>query len=98
MGISTTAVIVIVIVCCLAFVSLGAAITRNWNPPSGDSRYQPRPEQDHYMRTVRMRNYNHLRQASMSAKEKDLESQCTFFPFCVICFDRLSMLIADRSR
>lgn len=73
---SDSAVIVIVIVCCLAVISLGAALTRQLFPPgqSEGSRFEPTRDQEMYMRTVRMRNrYDFHRQ---SLVPKDLESNC----------------------
>jgi len=78
---SDSAVIVIVIVCCLAFISLGAALTRQLFPPSeSGTRYEPTRDQEMYMRAVRQRNrYEFHRQ---SLVPKDLESNCGFSHFC----------------
>ena len=84
MAISTAATIVIVIVVALGAVSLAAAISRTWNR-SENSRYRPHVEQDHYMRTVRRRNYDRLRRVvnprEVNPRERnprdDVESQRT---------------------
>lgn len=73
----TPAVIIIVLVACLAVTALGAALFRRYNPSDAESRYTPPHNQGQYMRTVRMRNYTHLKRASLEAK--DIESRCTFF-------------------
>ena len=73
---SNSAVIVIVIVCCLAFISLGAALTRQLYPPSRyeGGRFEPSREQELYMRSVRIRTRESL-------VGKDLESNCECFEF-----------------
>lgn len=72
---SDSAVIVIVIVSCLAFISLGAALTRQLYPPeSYQSPFEPSREQEMYMRAVRMRNRGDFHRQSMIPK--DLESSC----------------------
>ena len=77
---SNSAVIVIVIVCCLAFISLGAALTRQLYPPSRiESRFEPSREQELYMRSVRIRTRGVFRQESLMGK--DLESNCECFEF-----------------
>ena len=75
---STSAIIVIVIIACLALVSLGAALTRHLYPAEHEAQYQTSRDQDLYMRTVRRRTLNNFHRASIHAR--DLESQCTF-PF-----------------
>ena len=78
---SNSAVIVIVIVCCLAFISLGAALTRQLYPPSRyeGGRFEPSREQELYMRSVRIRTRGVFRQESLMGK--DLESNCECFEF-----------------
>ncbi|KAB8239555.1 hypothetical protein ETB97_006730 [Aspergillus alliaceus] len=73
MGIPTGGVIAIVIVACLAAVSLGAAITKHFYNEGSDNRYQFSREQELYMRSVRMKNFGIHRQEART-KDKDLES------------------------
>ncbi|KAJ5095921.1 hypothetical protein NUU61_005277 [Penicillium alfredii] len=72
---SNSAIIVIVLVGCLAVTALGAALFQKYNPADNDSRYSPPYEQGQYMRTVRMRNYGHLKQESLEGR--DIESRLT---------------------
>lgn len=87
MGLTTPAIIVIVIVACLAAVSLGAALTRQLNPAeSYESRFQPSHAQEMYMRSVRMRTLGTFRRESLFSAAsrgmgRDLESRCRFVPF-----------------
>ena len=76
MGLSNSAIIVIVLVACLAVTAMGAALFRHYNPLEDESRYNVSHEQGHYMRTVRMRNFGFLQQESMRGVQ-DLESRCT---------------------
>ncbi|KAJ5675950.1 hypothetical protein N7462_008847 [Penicillium macrosclerotiorum] len=76
MGLSDSAIIVIVLVACLSVTALGAAFFRSRHPVEDEGRYNTSHEQGQYMRTVRMRNYGHLRQESLGAA-KDLESRYT---------------------
>ncbi|KAJ5175076.1 uncharacterized protein N7482_000953 [Penicillium canariense] len=76
MGLTTGAIIVLVLVGCLAVTALGASLFRHYTPIEEEARYSASYEQGKYMRTVRLRNHNHLRQESLNAaKAKDLESQ-----------------------
>ncbi|EAW25169.1 uncharacterized protein NFIA_106570 [Aspergillus fischeri NRRL 181] len=81
MGLTTPAIIVIVIVACLAAVSLGAALTRQLYPAeSYERRFQPSHAQEMYMRSVRMRNLGIFRRESLFSSAsvgmgKDLESR-----------------------
>jgi hypothetical protein len=77
MVLSTPAIIVIVLVGCLAITALGAALFKHYGPADEETRYNPTFEQGQYMRQVRARNYGHLKQESMSGRI-DLESRCTF--------------------
>lgn len=77
MTISTPAVIVIVLVGCLAITALGAALFKHYNPADEENRYSASYEQGQYMRQVRMRNYGHLKQASLTSR--DIESRCMLF-------------------
>ncbi|EPS30516.1 hypothetical protein POX_b02479 [Penicillium oxalicum] len=74
MGLSNSAIIVIVLVACLAVTAMGAALFRHYNPLEDESRYNVSHEQGHYMRTVRMRNFGFLQQESMRGVQ-DLESR-----------------------
>jgi hypothetical protein len=76
MGLTRSAIIVIVLVGCLGITAMGAALFRRYNPleetaRSGDASH----EQNQYMRQVRIRNYGHLKRESLGAA-KDLESRC----------------------
>ncbi|KAI9931173.1 hypothetical protein ASPWEDRAFT_178646 [Aspergillus wentii DTO 134E9] len=73
-NLSNSAIIVIVIVCCLAVVCIGAALFRQYSPAEHDtpSAYQPQHDQQHYMRSVRMRNFGFLQ--GESVRPKDVES------------------------
>lgn len=72
--ISTPAVIVIVLVACLAITALGAALFKHYRPSNEEGRYNTSYEQGQYMRQVRMRNHGHLKQASLTSS--DIESRC----------------------
>ncbi|KAJ5437895.1 uncharacterized protein N7458_008893 [Penicillium daleae] len=74
MGLTTPAIIVIVLVGCLAITALGAALFRHYSPIEEEASYSASYEQGQYMRTVRMRNYGHLKQESLGAV-RDLESR-----------------------
>ena len=74
MGISTPAIIVIVLAACLAVTALGAALFKHYTPAEDEARYNPTYEQGQYMRQVRARNYGHLKQESMGSRI-DLESR-----------------------
>ncbi|KAJ5891518.1 uncharacterized protein N7473_007746 [Penicillium subrubescens] len=75
-GLTTPAIIVIVLVGCLAITALGAALFRHYRPLEEEARYSASYEQGQYMRTVRMRNYGHLKQESLGPA-RDLESRYT---------------------
>lgn len=77
MGLTRAAIIVIVLVGCLAVTALGAALFKYYNPGEDEGRYNTSYEQGQYMRTVRMRNYGHLRAESLG-HAKDLESCCQY--------------------
>lgn len=72
---SDSAIIVIVIVSCLAIISLGAALTRQLYPPEEEgNRYEPSREQQQYMWSLRQRIRGNFHRESMMGK--DLESAC----------------------
>lgn len=75
---SNSAVIVIVIVSCLAIISLGAALSRQLYPPEEEgNRYEPSRDQQMYMWSLRQRIRGNFHRESMVGK--DLESACEFF-------------------
>lgn len=91
-GLTTPAIIVIVIVVCLAVVSFGAALTRTLYPAeSTDQRFQRSYDQEMYMRSVRRKNLGIFHRESLSTASwpgpgsgsmgKDLESRCTLHIF-----------------
>lgn len=75
-GLSNSAIIVIVIVACLFSVSLGAALFKYYFPDRSEDNYHYAPEQQKYMRAVRMRNMRGFRRESVL---KDVESGCMSF-------------------
>ncbi|KAF7130966.1 hypothetical protein CNMCM5793_003901 [Aspergillus hiratsukae] len=77
---TTPAIIVIVIVVCLAAVSLGAALTRQLSPAESTERFQPSYDQEMYMRSVRRKNLGlfHRESTSEWPVGRDLESRYTF--------------------
>ncbi|OJK04011.1 hypothetical protein ASPACDRAFT_75519 [Aspergillus aculeatus ATCC 16872] len=62
---STSAIIVIVIVACLALVSLGAALFKTYGGPEKERPYNFSREQESYMRTVRLKNLGFFQRESM---------------------------------
>jgi hypothetical protein len=61
MALSNSAIVVIVLVCCLASVALGAAILRPWTPQPADCQRLNIPhEQAAYMRSVRETNLRRI--------------------------------------
>lgn len=81
MTLSDSAIIVIVLVGCLAITALAAAIFHHYNPREEEARrFNTSYEQGQYMRDVRMKNYHHLRQESLGTG-KDLESRCKCLRF-----------------
>ncbi|KAL5359063.1 hypothetical protein BJX96DRAFT_174020 [Aspergillus floccosus] len=68
---STSAIIVIVIVACLAVVSLGAALFKQYSPDRSEDRFHYSAEQQRYMRDIRLKTMGHFRRESMM---KDVES------------------------
>ncbi|KAJ5480675.1 hypothetical protein N7539_006569 [Penicillium diatomitis] len=76
MALTDSAIIVIVLAACLAVTAMGAALFRHYSPLEDEARYGVSHEQAQYMRTVRMRNFNFLRQESMGGM-RDLESRYT---------------------
>lgn len=80
MGLTRAAIIVIVLVACLAVTALGAALFKRYNPDEDEGRYNTSYEQSQYMREVRMRNYGHLH-AESAGRPRDLESCCSLLYF-----------------
>ncbi|PWY85896.1 hypothetical protein BO70DRAFT_360756 [Aspergillus heteromorphus CBS 117.55] len=67
---SDSAIIVIVIVVCLAIVCLGAALTKQfWNDEPEHRFHFPR-EQEQYMRSVRLKNLGFFQRESMGMTGK----------------------------
>lgn len=77
MGISNSAIIVIVLVACLAVTALGASLFKHYKPADGEVPYSPGYEQKLYMAEVRARGFENLKRISWAAR--DLESRCMFF-------------------
>ncbi|KAJ5774149.1 hypothetical protein N7457_009045 [Penicillium paradoxum] len=73
MGISNSAIIVIVLVACLAITALGASLFKHYKPADGEIPYSPGYEQKLYMADVRARGFENLRRISWAAR--DLESR-----------------------
>ncbi|PWY87105.1 hypothetical protein BO94DRAFT_535217 [Aspergillus sclerotioniger CBS 115572] len=65
-----SAIIVIVIVVCLAMVALGAALTKQFWPEAPQQRYNFPAEQQSYMRTVRLKNMGIFQRESMNVTGK----------------------------
>ena len=85
MGLSDSAIIVIVLVGCLALTALAAALFRHYNPREDEGRrFNASHEQGQYMRDVRMKNYYHLRQESLGAT-RDLEARCEWNSCDTVC-------------
>lgn len=73
MSLSASAVILIILLGCLAATALGAGLFMRYHP-DGETNYSPNHEQKQYLRQVREQNYKLLRQESTSGFV-DLESQ-----------------------
>jgi hypothetical protein len=76
MGISNAAIIVIVLVACLAVTALGASLFKHYNPAEGEMPFSPGYEQKLYMAEVRARGFENLRQISWAAR--DMDPRCRF--------------------
>ncbi|KAL4908857.1 hypothetical protein BDW74DRAFT_73725 [Aspergillus multicolor] len=78
MGLSNSAVIVIVIVACLGAVTLGAALFRQYNPAEGGLvGHDFSREQQMYMRSVRLKNMGFNYRESRTPMPRDVESAMT---------------------
>ncbi|KAJ5436184.1 hypothetical protein N7445_007069 [Penicillium cf. griseofulvum] len=73
MGLSNSAIIVIVLVACLAITALGASLFKHYNPADGETPFSPGYEQKLYMAEVRARGFASLRRISWGGR--DLESR-----------------------
>ncbi|KAJ9492587.1 hypothetical protein VN97_g650 [Penicillium thymicola] len=73
MGLSNAAVIVIVLVACLAATALGASLFKHYKPAEGETPFSPGYEQKVYMAEVRARGFESLRQIPWG--RRDLESR-----------------------
>ncbi|RAH77605.1 hypothetical protein BO86DRAFT_322788 [Aspergillus japonicus CBS 114.51] len=61
MALTNLAIIVIMVVCCLAVTALGAGLASFYSPPEeGKSVYEASAEQQQYMRSVRLRALQNL--------------------------------------
>lgn len=75
MALSNSAVIVIVIVACLAAVTLCAALFRQYNPADHALAVRRFPrEQEMYMRSVRLKNLGFNYRESRTPMPRDVES------------------------
>ncbi|KAJ5954796.1 hypothetical protein N7501_009075 [Penicillium viridicatum] len=72
MGLSNAAIIVIVLVACLAATALGASLFKHYKPADGETPFSPGYEQKVYMAQVRARGFESLRHISWGGR--DLES------------------------
>jgi hypothetical protein len=75
MGLTNSAIIVIVLVACLATTALGASLFKHYKPADGEVPYTPGYEQKLYMAEVRARGFESLRDACWG---RDLESRCIY--------------------
>ena len=91
MGIPTAAIIVIVVVACLAVVSLGAALTKQWFPYRTEDRFSYPREQELYMRSVRLKNLGRFQRETKlpgmgghhnGSLPRDVEPGCMLPCFC----------------
>ncbi|KAJ5534467.1 hypothetical protein N7527_000721 [Penicillium freii] len=73
MGLSNAAIIVIVLVACLAATALGASLFKHYRPADGETPFSPGYEQKVYMAQVRARGFESLRHVSWGGR--DLESR-----------------------
>lgn len=90
MGLAPVAIIVIVLVVCLAITALGAGLFYRYQPAKRGSIVQ----QQKYMRTVRLRNIILLKKEYHTAEE-DLESRCTL-PNRLIYHSFIPLIIQGR--
>jgi hypothetical protein len=74
MGLTNSAIIVIVLVACLATTVLGASLFKHYKPAEGETPFSPGYEQNLYMAEVRARGFDALRDACWGGR--DLESRC----------------------
>ncbi|KAL2864241.1 uncharacterized protein BJX67DRAFT_361625 [Aspergillus lucknowensis] len=74
MGLSSGAVIIIVIIACLAAVSLGASLFRQYHPSDGLPGQRFSREQEMYMRSVRLKNMGFNYHQSKTPMPRDVES------------------------
>lgn len=76
MGLTNSAIIVIVLVACLATTALGASLFKHYKPADSETPFSPGYEQKLYMAEVRARGFEGLQQACWGGR--DLESRCVF--------------------
>lgn len=102
-GITNGALIAIVIVACLAVVSLIAAVFGTWKPKNREQLFRPGSEQSLYMRSVRKKTHGHFRREAARAKFRDLEEPvlppCMCYDFFIIrgtfSWTRVVLAVAD---
>ncbi|KAL2826953.1 hypothetical protein BJY01DRAFT_229438 [Aspergillus pseudoustus] len=82
MALSNGAIIVIVIVACLASVTLGAALFKQYNPADALGGQRFSREQEMYMRSVRLKNmgFNYRESRTAMPMSRDVESAASMFP------------------
>lgn len=83
MGLSNSAIIVIVLVACLATTALGASLFKHYNPADEETPFSPGYKQKLYMAEVRAREFESLQQSYWG---RDLESRCMSFSFLFVGF------------
>lgn len=88
-GLTNSAIIVIVLVACLAVTALGASLFKHYKPADGETPFSPGYEQKLYMAEVRARGFEDLQQACWG---RDLESRCKLF----ILSPMIASLIVDQ--
>lgn len=88
-GLTNSAIIVIVLVACLAATALGASLFKHYKPADGETPFSPGYEQKLYMAEVRARGFEDLQRACWG---RDLESRCKFILSLMI-----ASLIADQT-
>ncbi|KAJ5327372.1 hypothetical protein N7541_009812 [Penicillium brevicompactum] len=76
-GLTNSAIIVIVLVACLAVTALGASLFKHYKPADGETPFSPGYEQKLYMAEVRARGFEDLQQACWG---RDLESRYVRHP------------------
>jgi hypothetical protein len=73
MGLTNSAIIVIVLVACLAVTALGASLFKHYKPADRETPFSPGYEQKLYMAEVRAREFDAMTQECWA---RDPESRC----------------------